>query len=78
MLGSPHIRFLPHGADVVCQFSHSDPLIIGDRLAIFVVQVYGVHELAIYVKLLVESCPITNTYWARAAVTIKVGKLNLW
>lgn len=48
------------------------PLLPSHRLAIFVIQIYAVHKLAIDVELLVEGCPVTNTNWGAVPISREV------
>ena len=47
-------------------------------LSILVVQVHGIHQFAVNVKLLMEGCPITDSHGPTAPVAIQVIKFNLW
>ena len=56
------------GSLLTQDLTNCHPLLPSHRFAIFVIQIYAVHKLAIDVKLLVEGCTITNTN--RGAVPI--------
>lgn len=59
----------PDGEDVIQDLAHGDPLIPCHGLAVLVVQVDAVHELAVDVELLVEGGAVADANGGAASVS---------
>lgn len=63
----------PDSEDIIENFSDGNPLVPGDRLAIFVVKIDAIHQFSIDIELLVVSGTIANA--DRRAISI-AGKMT--
>ena len=65
-----------HKEEIVTEdFADSDPLLPGYGLAVFVVEVDCVHELAVDVELLMEGCTVSDADGLAVAVA---GEMAVW
>ena len=71
-----HVVFLPDGTDVVGYFADGNPLVVGDRLAKLVVEVYSIHQFSIDVELFVRGGAIADANGFAASIAVKVVELN--
>lgn len=65
----------PYRQNIIKNFAHRNPLIPGNRLAILVIQVDSIHQLAVDVELLVKGCTVTNTDRCGVAVSGEVASM---
>lgn len=63
----------PDSEDIIENFSDGNPLVPGDRLAIFVVKIDAIHQFSIDIELLVVSGTIANA--DRRAISV-AGKMT--
>ena len=73
-----HVGVLPHGADIAKYGANAEPLVVGDWFAMFVVEIDGIHQLSIDVKLNMECSAIADSNRFRVFVSAEMIKLHLW
>lgn len=60
------------GDGLTQDLSNCHPLLPSHWFAIFVVQIYAIHELAVNVELLVEGCTVTDAHWGAVSISRQV------
>lgn len=73
-----HVFLLPDSADIVRELPYRKPLVVRDRLAESLVEIYAVHEFTVDVELDMEGCPVSDTNWSASAITFQVAQFDLW
>ncbi len=72
-----HVGLVHDGEHIVQHITNRAPQLPVDGLAILIVQINAVHELAVDVKLLVEGSTVSDAHRAAPSVSLEVRQLQL-